>query len=107
MFSDPNRARRSDPGNPDICNVFSYHKLYSPKDVISNVNIECRKAGIGCYDCKKLMRDYFITFFEPIMENRAKLEITKIQDIIVEGDKKARIFAEKTMAEVNNVIGLL
>ena len=54
MVTDPQRLRRSDPGNPDVCNVFSMHKIFSSSSEIEMVNIECRRAGIGCVDCKKL-----------------------------------------------------
>ena len=54
MVTDPARIKRTDPGNPDICNVFTMHKIFSPQADIEMVNVECRTAGIGCVDCKKL-----------------------------------------------------
>ena len=54
MVTDPQRARRSDPGNPDVCNVFTMHKIFSSPEEVAHVNVECRRAGIGCVDCKKL-----------------------------------------------------
>jgi tryptophanyl-tRNA synthetase len=54
MVTDPQRQRRTDPGNPDICNVFSMHKIFSSAEEVKMINIECRQAGIGCVDCKKL-----------------------------------------------------
>jgi tryptophanyl-tRNA synthetase len=57
MMTDPARQRRSDPGNPDVCNVFSMHKVFSTPEQIAMVDVECRRAGIGCVDCKKLLAE--------------------------------------------------
>ena len=54
MVTDPQRMRRSDPGNPDVCNVFSMHKVFSSAEEVAMVNVECRRAGIGCVHCKQL-----------------------------------------------------
>jgi tryptophanyl-tRNA synthetase len=53
MITDPQRMRRSDPGNPDVCNVFEFHKIYSEADTVATVNADCRAARIGCVECKK------------------------------------------------------
>ncbi len=53
MVTDPQRMRRTDPGNPDVCNVFSLHKIFTPQAEVEMINTECRQAGIGCVDCKK------------------------------------------------------
>ena len=55
MVTDPARIKRSDPGNPDICNVYTMHKVFSPQADVDMVNVECRRAGIGCVDCKRLL----------------------------------------------------
>ncbi|MBM2828284.1 MAG: trpS, partial [Actinobacteria bacterium] len=55
MVTDPARERRTDPGNPEICNLFSYHKIFSDEATISKVDAGCRSAGIGCIECKKWM----------------------------------------------------
>ncbi|MEN6434201.1 MAG: tryptophan--tRNA ligase, partial [Anaerolineaceae bacterium] len=70
MVTDPARQRRSDPGNPDVCNVFSFHKIFSSKEEIEMVNRECRVAGIGCVDCKKILAQNINTHFEPFRAKR-------------------------------------
>src|SRR5581483_3279641 len=73
MMTDPARKRRSDPGNPDICPVFAYHKLCSPPETVEMVNVECRRAGIGCVDDKKLMANHLVKFLEPYRERHIEL----------------------------------
>jgi len=70
MITDPQRARKNDPGNPEVCNVFEFHKLYSDKTTVDTVNKECRTAGIGCVECKKMMAKNLIRALEPIREKR-------------------------------------
>ena len=108
MVTDPNRARRKDPGNPDICNVFEFHRLYSPPVVAAEIDPACRKAEIGCVECKKRMAEYLISALEPIREKRKALEADPnvVSDIIVEGSRKARIVAASTMEEVRSALGL-
>ena len=74
MITDPARKLKSDPGNPDICNVFDFHKLYSPQPLVEEINHQCRHAEIGCVACKKKMAKNLIAFLEPIREKRAYYE---------------------------------
>ncbi len=106
MLTDPQRARKSDPGNPDICNVFEFHKLYSDSKTIDRTNKECRTAEIGCVECKQIMAKYLIKALEPMREKREYYEARPqlIDDIIVEGRDKARRVASQTMAEVRAAI---
>ncbi len=108
MVTDPNRARRKDPGNPDICNVFEFHRLYSPAAVVAEIDPACRKADIGCVECKKRMAEYLIAALEPIREKRKALEADPkvVSDIIVEGSRRARVVAASTMEEVRSALGL-
>ncbi|MBW2331434.1 MAG: tryptophan--tRNA ligase, partial [Deltaproteobacteria bacterium] len=71
MITDPQRARRTDPGNPDVCNVFSFHRLYSDEQTIQRVDRECPKARIGCVECKQMMAENLITTLGPVHEQRA------------------------------------
>ena len=73
MVTDPARLRRTDPGNPDVCNVFSFHKVFSPPEEVAMVNVECRRAGIGCVDCKKRMAANLNAHLEPFRARRAEL----------------------------------
>ena len=106
MLTDPQRARKSDPGNPDICNVFEFHKLYSDSKTIDRINKECRTAEIGCVECKQIMAKYLIKALEPMREKREYYESRPklIDDIIAEGCDKARRVARQTMAEVRAAI---
>ena len=70
MMTDPQRVRRTDPGRPEICPVFAYHKLFSLPETIAKVDRDCRTAQIGCVDCKKLMAENLVTWIEPIQARR-------------------------------------
>jgi tryptophanyl-tRNA synthetase len=106
MLTDPQRARKSDPGNPDVCNVYEFHKLYSDKQTVERINQECRTAEIGCVECKKVMARNLINALEPMREKRAYYETRPqlVDDIIEDGCEKARKVARKTMAEVRAAI---
>ncbi|MEJ5357526.1 MAG: tryptophan--tRNA ligase [Desulfobacterales bacterium] len=108
MITDPQRMRRSDPGNPDVCNVYDFHKLYSPPEVVSEVDRKCRTAGIGCVECKKLMAGYLNAFLEPMRERRRRYESEpeRLERIIASGNAKARRVAQTTMEEVRRAVGL-
>jgi len=108
MVTDPARVRRSDPGNPDICNVFSMHKVFSSPEEIAMVDVECRRAGIGCVDCKKLFAKNLNAHLAPFREKRAELakRPDDIWDTLQDGDTRARVIAEQTMSEVKAAIGL-
>src|SRR5271157_430370 len=108
MVTDPARKLRTDPGNPDICNVFTFHKIFSSPDEIEMVNIECRRAGIGCVDCKKLMARNLNASLEPFRARRNELDPNPqdVWDILDDGTRRASIIARETMAEVRAAIGL-
>lgn len=106
MITDPQRARINDPGDPDICNVFSYHEIYTDPEMVENIKSDCRSAKIGCVECKKLMAANLIKGLEAIKEKRRELEsdIQKVREIIEEGNKRAREIARETMAEVREAV---
>lgn len=108
MVTDPQRMRRTDPGNPDICNVFSMHKIFSTPEEVAHINTECRKAGIGCVDCKRLLAKNLNTHLEPFRARRAGLDQNPeyIWDVLHEGAQRARQIAQATMVEVRDAIGL-
>jgi tryptophanyl-tRNA synthetase len=108
MVTDPQRKRRSDPGDPDVCNVFSMHKIFSGAEEIEMVNTECRRAGIGCVECKKLFAKNLNAHLEPFRERRAELGADPdfVWDVLEEGAQRARIIAGQTMQEVRAAIGL-
>ena len=108
MVTDPQRIRRTDPGDPDVCNVYSFHKIFSPPEEVEMVNVECRRAGIGCVDCKKRMAANLNAHLEPFRARRAELDQDpdRVWDILRDGAKRAGTIAEETMVEVREAIGL-
>ena len=108
MVTDPQRARRSDPGNPDVCNVFTMHKTFSAPEEVASIDLECRRAGIGCVDCKKLFAKNLNANLVPFRERRDALAQNPgaIWDVLHDGAKRARTIAEETMVEVRAAIGL-
>ncbi len=106
MITDPQRARKTDPGDPKICNVFAFHEMYSDPETVQRIEGECKAAEIGCVDCKKLMAVGLKKSLVPIKENRQELEsdIKKVEEIIAEGNKRARSIATETMDEVREAI---
>lgn len=108
MVTDPARVRRSDPGNPDVCNVFSLHKVFSPQSDVDMVNVECRRAGIGCVDCKKLLAKNLNEHLVPFRARRAELDLNPkaIWEILDDGAKRAGTIADETMSAVREAIGL-
>ena len=107
MFTDPLRIKFSDPGHPEKCNVHSYYAVFAPERE-SQIDEFCRKAKIGCTDCKKELAGIIIKILEPIQEKRRELLKDKnhISDILEAGQKKARQVAEKTISEVKEIIRL-
>lgn len=107
-FTDPQRQRRSDPGRPDVCNVYSLHKLFSPATDISTVYDECTSAGRGCVDCKRHLAGSINTFLEPLREKRRELEEKPeyVREVLIEGGRRARSIARETISEVYEKMGL-
>jgi tryptophanyl-tRNA synthetase len=106
MITDPQRKRRTDPGDPDVCNVFSFHKLYTDSGKVMEIDQQCRRAEIGCVECKQIMAQSLITALEPIREKRAYYEKRpeEVDTIIREGNRRARNVARQTMEEVRAVV---
>jgi len=106
MITDPARKRRTDPGNPDICPVYDWHKLFSPPDILAWSAEGCRTAGIGCIECKIAMADHLIKWIEPIRARREEFAAhpDKVLRIIDNRSTKARDVAQKTMSRVREAI---
>ena len=106
MITDPQRMRRSDPGNPDVCNVFECHKIYSDTETCETIDPQCRNAEIGCVECKQIMAKNLISAMAPLHERRAhfKAKPEQVKEIIALGSQKARAVARETMAQVRAAI---
>ncbi len=106
--TDPARMRRTDPGNPEICNVFTMHKGFSSPDEIALVDRECRVAGIGCIDCKKTLANNMIAQLSPIREkaNALLARPAEIEEILADGAARCRPLAEATIGEARAMMGL-
>jgi len=106
MVTDPARKRRTDPGNPDVCPVYDWHKLFSTPETLAWAAEGCRTAGIGCIECKAKMADHLITWIGPKREARNKWEKDPkgMLEIIEDGSKRARVEAKKTMERVREAV---
>jgi tryptophanyl-tRNA synthetase len=106
MVTDPARKRRSDPGNPDVCPVYDWHKLFSPGATLEWAAQGCRTAGIGCIECKARMADHLIEWIAPIRERRLEYEKrpARVLEIVDAGSKTARVQAQATMERVREAV---
>jgi tryptophanyl-tRNA synthetase len=107
--TDPARKTRKDPGNPDICNIFTIHQGFSPPAVQADVAQKCRTAGWGCLDCKRVLADHIIAELTPIRERAAVLQADPagVRSTLRAGAERARALAQRTMREVRRRMGFL
>jgi len=108
MVTDPARRYRSDPGHPEVCNVFSLHGFFSAGQV-AQIEADCRTAKIGCVDCKRLFARNLSDHFAPFRERRAALEANpdEVWDVLADGARRASAIATQTLAEVKEAVGLV
>ena len=106
MFTDPQRIKRSDPGNPDICNVFAFHKVYSSPEMVERVNVDCRRAAIGCVEDKRNLAKNIVAYLAPIHEKRAMYVKNPhlIEEVLEDGCRRARVISVQTMEEVRRAM---
>ena len=106
MVTDPARKRRTDPGNPDVCPVYDWHKLFSTPETLAWAAEGCRTAGIGCIECKAKMADHLIQWIAPIRERRLEYEKhpKSVLEVIDAGSTKAREVAKVTMERVREAV---
>jgi len=107
MVTDTRRMRRSDPGEPNDCPVFTLHRAFVPKDKQEEIAGGCRTAGIGCRDCKAVLLDHMTRELRPIWERRAGFESNprRLGEILEAGAAQARTAARETMALVRAGLG--
>jgi len=108
MVTDPARQYRYDPGHPEVCNVFSMHKIFSPSQV-QQIESDCRSAAIGCVDCKQLFAANLNAHLAPFREKRAALAArpTLVDEVLADGAARARVIAIETLRQVKESMGLL
>lgn len=108
MVTDPARVRRTDKGNPEVCPVYDFHKIFSSTEVTSQIDNDCRTAAIGCIDCKRQVGDTIVQRFSPMWETREKISAdpTHTREVVEEGRKRASAVAKETMAEVNEAMNI-
>jgi tryptophanyl-tRNA synthetase len=108
-LTDPARVTKKDPGNPEICNVYSLHERFSPPETIEHVAEQCRTAGWGCLDCKRVLADNIIEAFAPMRERAARLQADpdRVHEVLRAGSERARDVARTTMREVRARMGFL
>jgi tryptophanyl-tRNA synthetase len=101
--TDPLKIRRNDPGRPEICLIFSYHKKFNP-DEVPQIEADCRSGALGCVDCKLNCSAKISNFLEPIIEKRKHYEkhMNDVLDILADGEKRGKITAQETMTEVHD-----
>lgn len=107
-MTDPARKMRKDPGNPDVCNIHNLHSFFSTPEQIAWVREGCTSAGIGCFDCKRVLCDNMSARFAPIREKAKELAAHPevVQTVLLEGASRCRAIAQKTMVEVCDAMGI-
>jgi tryptophanyl-tRNA synthetase len=107
MVTDPARRYRSDPGNPEVCNVFTLHGFFSP-DQVGEIEENCRAAEIGCVECKRLFARNLADHFAPFRKRREALaaDPDRVWDILADGARRASAIASEVIAEVKTAVGL-
>jgi len=103
--TDPQKIRKGDPGRPEICLIFTYHKKFNPAEV-GEIETSCRNGSLGCVDCKLRVSVRIADYLAPIRERRTQLEAdpSRVEEIMVEGEKRAKAEAMKTMNEVHTAM---
>lgn len=106
--TDTNRKRRNDPGNPELCNIFTMHRAFSPQKDIEYCATECKKGGIGCLDCKKILLENMYQELQPIQDKQKDLRGKRdyIYEVLKEGKMTAKEIARATMLEVYEKLGI-
>jgi tryptophanyl-tRNA synthetase len=106
-YTDPNKLRKGDKGNPDICLIYTYHNKFNPSEV-SEIREGCMSGTLGCFDCKMNIANKINEYFTPVHNKRSELEnnLDYIKDVLRDGEKKAAEVAEKTMSEVREAMKL-
>jgi len=105
MITDPARIRKDDPGHPEICTVFAFHKVFN-QDEVPEIEDACKGGKIGCVQCKRKLAEKMIEYLTPIYERRQKIigNTKYIKEVVSHGNNEARKIAQKTLEEVRNAM---
>lgn len=108
MFTDPARVRKTDAGNPDVCNLFPYHELLASADEQAEIRSGCTSASLGCVECKKIFLKNIGELLAPLQHRRRFLDHNPdiVREILQEGNAKARKVAARTMSVVRKKMGV-
>src|SRR3982751_3910278 len=106
-MTDPKRIKRTDPGTPEVCNIYHLHKAFSPPETVEHVAVQCSTAGWGCIDCKKVLAESMETELVPIRSRAAELraEPALVQSAVARGADKCRALARDTIRGVRERMG--
>ena len=107
MVTDPQRIKKTDKGNPEVCTVYTFHKIFN-SDQCNEIANACKEASIGCVECKKRLAEKMIADFADMHSRRKVLEAnpTRVKEILAYGAEKARKVAQATMEEVRQALNL-
>jgi len=105
-FTDPQRLKKSDPGRPEVCNIYTMHQAISPEATVEEVHANCTQAKWGCFDCKKVLFEHFDAELVPLRTKRESLDVKRVTEALGDGASKARAIAKETMREVRDAMGL-
>jgi tryptophanyl-tRNA synthetase len=105
--TDPKRVKKTDPGTPEVCNIYHLHRAFSPAPVVEHVANMCRTAGWGCIDCKKVLAEHMENELVPIRRRAEALreEPSRVDDALATGAKHCLTLAEDTMRGVRDRMG--
>ncbi len=105
--TDPARVKKTDPGTPEVCNIYALHKSFSPSDVVNYVAGQCRSAGWGCLDCKRVLSENIAGELAPLRDRASELnaDIERVNDILADGAERAGDIARDTMSRVRAHMG--
>jgi tryptophanyl-tRNA synthetase len=106
--TDPKRVRRTDPGTPEVCNIYHLHKAFSPAATVEHVALQCSTAGWGCIDCKKVLFESMEAELEPIRARAREIRANpkSVDEILSAGAARAQAIAAETLREVKHLMGL-
>lgn len=106
--TDPKRVKKTDPGDPEVCNIYTLHRAFSPSDLVASVATQCRSAGWGCIDCKKALHAEMDRALTPIRRRAEELQAdpSHLAQVLGDGASRARTVAQKTVAEVREAMGV-